>query len=295
VPGWAGFAIAIGVSAASALGGVLQKKGIGWQRKGRNRDTRWRREFLVWLAGFLMSSFIPALNLVALYGISPAVLGAVGGSSIAFGAIFAAPILGERLPPRGIAASAALLASVSGFAILGRGPGSASWSRPFFIFAWLLPVAAGAEAWLALRPRGGGVPDPGSGRLRGYAIAMAAVSGSLGGLMAVIMKLIQADVLSDPLRYPLSPIMYAHLTVAIVGPWAMQIAYRHGQAVIVGPISGALSVAYPAIASWLVFAERPSLPSVIALAAVIGSAAALAAISAPGAKRGKSPEGGMEA
>jgi drug/metabolite transporter (DMT)-like permease len=294
VPGWAGFAIALGVSAASALGGVLQKKGIGWQRKGRDRDAGWRREFLVWLSGFLMSSLIPALNLVALYGVSPAVLAAIGGSGIAFAAIFAAPLLGERLPPCGIAASAALLASVAAFAISGRDAGSASWSRPFFVLAWLLPVAAGAAAWLALRPRGGGNPDPETGRLRGYAIAMAAASGSLGGLMAVIMKLIQADVLGDPLRYPLTPIMYAHLTVAIAGPWAMQIAYRHGRAVIVGPISGAVSVAYPAIAAWLIFGERPSLPSVIALAAVICSAAALAVISAPGAKRGMSPEGGKE-
>jgi drug/metabolite transporter (DMT)-like permease len=208
MPVWVGFIIALAVTSVCSLGGVLQKKGIGWQTKGRERDSAWRREFAMWLLGFLLVLLVPALNFIALYAISASVLGAIGGAGVVFNVFFSLLILGEKIKLREIAVSIVLFAGIVVFAAFRGQEGSTRWSRPFFTIAWTLPVAIAAIAWILKRGRYRLTRPPSkSGILivNSYSIVMAAVSGALGGLMVVIIKLVQIEIFPNFLRYPLLP------------------------------------------------------------------------------------------
>lgn len=102
--------------------------------------------------------------------------------------------------------------------------------------------------------------------------------------MIIIMKLFQIECGWDLLKYPLTLFMYAHLAVAIAGPYIMQLAYRHGSIIIVAPVSCGISVVYPVVATWVIFSISPHPLQLMSLAAIIGSVLVLAADSS-GKKR----------
>lgn len=153
MPVWLGFLVALAVIAVCSLGGVLQKKGIGWQTKGREHDATWRRERRIWLLGFLLVFVVPVLNFIALSALSSAVVGAMAGFSVAFNAFFSALILGEKLKVREIAVSAVLFAGIVMFALFKGQESSGAWSWPFFALVWALPFAVSGIAWLVMRAR----------------------------------------------------------------------------------------------------------------------------------------------
>jgi drug/metabolite transporter (DMT)-like permease len=288
MPVWLAFLVALVVNAACSLGGILQKKGIGWQTKGRVRDASWRREFLIWLLGFLLIFSVPVLNFIVLAALSPATVGAIGGSGVAFTALFATLILHEKYGIREIAASTVLIAGCVVFALSKGQEGTAAWSQPYFVLAWVLPFAVAGTAWLVMRARRatlGAREYTGFLHSNPYGAVMGAVSGALGGLMIIIIKLFRIECGTDLLKYPLTPFMYAHLSVAIAGPYIMQLALRHGSMIVVAPASLGIGVIYPVVAAWLVFSSSPHPAQLIGLAMIIGSVLVLAASRAGGKQR----------
>jgi drug/metabolite transporter (DMT)-like permease len=279
MPVWMGFLMALGINGVCAAGGIMQKKGIRWQAKGRVRDASWRRDFLIWLTGFILIFTVPVLNFIVLSVLSPAAVGAISGSSVAFTALFATLILREKYGVREIAASAVLIAGTVVFALSHGREGTDVWSRPFFVLVWVVPFAVAGIAWLVMRARrsrSGSPETSGFMHSNPYGAVMGAVSGALGGLMIIIIKLIRIECGTDLLKYPLTPFMYAHISIGIGGPYIMQLAMRHGSMMAVAPASLGIGVVYPVLAAWLVFSGAPGPFQLLGLALVIGAVLVIA-------------------
>lgn len=279
MPEWLAFLMALAVNAIYSLGMVLQKKGIGWQTKGRVHDLAWRRERRMWLLGFLMVMIIPFLNFIVLYSLSPVVVGSMAGSCVVFTAFFSALILKVKLGLREIAASATLFAGIILFAIFTDAKDSTNWSRPFFVMTWLFPFAGAGSGWLLMRIRMQGRTFPrntGPFQSNPYGALMGAATGTLGGALIIIMKLFQIECGTNLLCYPLTIFMYAHISVGIAGPFLMQAAFRHGSiSAVTGAIYGSQLV-YPVITAWFIFSITPHPLQLVGLGAIFASVFVLA-------------------
>jgi drug/metabolite transporter (DMT)-like permease len=277
MPVWFGFLIALVVNAANSLGMVLQKKGIGWQRKGRERDASWRRDRRIWLLGFLLVTVVPGLNFFALLALSPDIVGAMIGMNVAFTLLFSALLLEEKLKARGIAASAVMFASIVALVLFKGSAGLGAWSWPPLALVWAAPFAIAGIAWLLMRGRPARAGSRENTHSNSYGAVMGAVSGALSGAMFVFLKIAQLECSSNILRYAYMPYMYIYLTAALGGMYLMQIAYRHGSINAVAPAAYGSQVVYPVVATWLVFAGSPDLAQVACFVMIIGSVLVLAA------------------
>jgi drug/metabolite transporter (DMT)-like permease len=273
-----GITAALAINATLSLGMVLQKKGIGWQIKGREHDVSWRRERRIWFLGFLCVFIIPGLNFLVLYMLSPEIVGAMFGSCVAFTMVFSALILREKTQARKIGASAVLFAGIVVFALSESEQRTYGFSWLPFILIWILPFIAAVVAWVAMRSRfTSHRDDERILRSDSYGAIMGAVSGALGGMIIVFMKLFQTECGTELWRYPLTPFMYAHITVGIGYVYLLQVAYRHGSVKAVAPSTYGSQVAYPVVASWLLSSASPKPVQIAGLVAIIGSVLYLAA------------------
>ena len=272
-------AAALGGNALLSLGMVLQKRNVAWLGAARPLDRGSRRAALGWLAGFMLVNAAPAFNYLALLGLPPNVVSAAAGSNVAFTALFAAPLLGERLGPRRAAFSALLFGAIALAGLRGGEAGGGAFS-PAALYAFIaLPAAAAALAWALLRARRGRAAPAGAAERKGdraLALLFAAVAGSCGGYMVLPMRALQLAAGGEVARWLSTPYPYLFLAGGIGGFVHVQVAYREGEMASVAPLYYGLQVLWPALASYFVFSS-PFDP--LQAAAFLAIAAAIALIS----------------
>lgn len=264
-------AVALGGNFLLSLGMTLQKRYVSWIGAAGPRDAAFRRARLAWFLGFMLVNAVPAFNYVALLGLPPNVVGAASGSSVAFTAILAWPLLGERLGARRAILSGLLLGAI---ALAGLRGGAASdpavgdaYSAAAIYAALALPLAAGALA-LALRARrdrggrGSGAP------VRGLAPLLAAVGGSFSGYMVLPMRAIQIAAGDRPAAWLGTPFPYLFLAGGLGGFAFAQLAYKEGEMSSVAPAFYGMQVLWPALASYLAFAAPLDPAQALAFAAI---------------------------
>ncbi len=251
-------AVILAGNAVLSLGNSLQKLNIGWMGgtaegagapgAGPARRDRGRfrsRAFAGWLAGFVMMNVVPAFQFIALLGLPANVVAAFAGSSVAFTAVFARFLLGERIGPRRAAWTIALFAAIAGAGLLGRGPAGDELFSPPALWIFIgLPLALAAALAAARRRRRGP-------RL---AVLLAAASGCFGGYMVVAMRALQIDAgASVSIAWLASPYLYAFLVCGFGGFSIVQLAYKDGEMARVAPALYGMQVLWPALASYFVF------------------------------------------
>jgi len=279
-PGLAAAVILAG-NAVLSLGNTLQKLNIGWMDKGgvgaggpadaagaRPRGGARSAAFAGWLVGFVLMNVVPVFQFVALLGLPANVVGAAAGSSVAFTAIFARFMLGERLGARKVAWTAALFAAIAAAGLSGRGSAGDSGFSPVALSAFIAIPLLAVPALLVARARRKGPK---------LAVLLAAVSGCFGGYMVVAMRALQlsaGDAISA--AWLSSPYLYAFLLCGFGGFSVVQLAYRDGEMSSVAPALYGMQVLWPALASYFVFGS-PFVPAqALAFAAVAACVAAVA-------------------
>ena len=93
------------IAAGAALSGnfilsvsmILQKRYVSWFGYKGLKDSAYRQKRFGWVLGFTLMNLAPILNYIALLGLPPNVVGAASGTNVAFTAILATFMLGERL------------------------------------------------------------------------------------------------------------------------------------------------------------------------------------------------------
>jgi drug/metabolite transporter (DMT)-like permease len=240
----AAFVIALGGNSVLSLGMVLQKRFVGWIGAKPPRDAAFRRALAGWLAGFMLMNIAPAFNYLALMGLPPNVVGAAAGSSVAFTALLAAPLLGERVGGRRLGWSAALFAAIAAAGLRGSPTSTA-------------PAAAALYAFLALPAALAAVAGAMRRRHRGprLALVFAANAGSFGGYMVLPMRALQLAGGGSLGAWLATPYPYLFLAGGFGGFILAQLAYKDGEMARVAPVYYGMQVLWPAIGSYFAFAS----------------------------------------
>ncbi len=242
--------VAIAIAAALAgnfllsLGMILQKRHIAWIGHKGEKDRAFRLDRLGWFAGFTLMNIQPVFNYIALTRLPPNVVGAAAGSSVAFTALLASLILGERLGRRKLAWTCAMFAAMGLSAL--RSPPQGAGFFPLVLYASLLPPLVAALLALAARRRRKGPAT---------AVALAAVAGSLGGFMVLSLAALRLVGGARPLLWFGTPYIYVYLVAGIGAFSLVQLAYKDGRMSSVAPAYYGMQVLWPALASYFVFAS----------------------------------------
>lgn len=243
-----------------ALGSVLQKKGIGWFGHRGDKGASYYRDMLVWLLGFLLMNLALVPNFLALRTLSAPIVSAISGLNIVFLIFLSRLILKEKIYPTDYVYGAAIFIAIVALNLVDQGATANQTLHGGYAYLFgLVPV--GLFIVLALA----GVRKTGNG----WGIAYAAVGGGLGGLLATFMKILQVQHGTNFLLYLSSPYLYVFLAVTTTSFVSMQLAYKAGDMIVVGPVQFATMVFYPVLASYPIFALAVNPVQVALFAAII--------------------------
>jgi drug/metabolite transporter (DMT)-like permease len=106
-------------------------------------------------------------------------------------------------------------------------------------------------------------------------ILMAALSGISAGLIIVTLKVLVTFSGFAVSTYFSSPYFYWYLFFSLVAFITLQVAYKLGKMMTVGPIQYSATIIYPVICSFLVFGKQINLVQIVAIAAIIFSVVAI--------------------
>lgn len=243
-----------------ALGSVLQKKGIGWIGHRGEKRAPYYRDLIFWATGFLLMNLALVPNFLALRTLSAPIVSAISGLNIVFLIFLSRLILKEKIYPTDYVYGAAIFAAIVALNLVDQGtPGSQALHGLYAYLFGLIPVGLFVVLALAgVRKRG-----------RGWGIAYAAIGGGLGGLLAIFMKILQVQHGTDFLLYLSSPYLYVFLAVTTASFVSIQLAYKTGDMIVVGPVQFATMVFYPVLASYPIFALAVNPVQVILFAVII--------------------------
>jgi len=106
-------------------------------------------------------------------------------------------------------------------------------------------------------------------------ILFAALSGISAGLIIVMMKVLVTFLGFDVPSYLASPYFYLYLFFSLAAFITLQVAYKLGQMMTVGPIQYSATIVYPALCSILIFGKHINLVQIIAISTIIFSVVAI--------------------
>ncbi len=263
-------AIALAVSAYTLLsvGLVLMRKGIAWIGWRGPRGAAFRGALAAWTAGFVLSNLYIVPSAMALRSLPSHVVGAFAGWGVVVMVALSGAALGERLAPADAAWTGMIVAGIAILGWSGRGPdaavgrGAAAAAGPYAVMA-AVPVAAAAIAVAS--------------RLRGTARArvFGAVSGISTGMIVLSMKVLVGVYGYRVAAYLRSPYFYAYLAFSLGAFVALQVAYKSGGMMSVGPVQYSASIVYPAIGTAAVFGGAVGPVAVAAIGVIVAGVAAM--------------------
>lgn len=266
--------IALAGNACLSLGMVLQKKHVGWIEARKSKKAH-GRDLSLWMLGFILMNLQPIFIYVSLFGLSPNVAASAAGSSVAFTALFSAPILGEKLTVSRIVWTIALFGAIALSGLAGasgsQGATAPGFSAPAIIAAFIIPFSVA----LVLAGAGG---RPGFRKF--FALGMGATAGALGGFMVLAMRVVQSGP-GSLAAWLLAPWLWLYIAAG-VGAFALsQKAYAAGSLAQVAPAFYGMQVLWPALASYAAFGT-PFIPLQALSFAAIALAVFFMAKPAPG-------------
>jgi drug/metabolite transporter (DMT)-like permease len=286
VPVYVAALVILAGNAVLSLGNSLQKLNIGWMKKTASLDAiaapktdRSRAVlFMGWFIGFLMMNSVPVFQFIALLGLPANVVAAFAGSSVAFTAIFARFLLGERIGLRRTLWTLVLFAAIAGAGLLGKSFADEAGFSPTALFIFIgLPLLAtlgllifrckgdcnGDRAQRDKGDKGAQQGDRANGAERTerdraqnkhLAPFFAGISGCFGGYMVITMRALQIDAGANiSIEWFSSPYLYAFILCGFGGFSIVQLAYKDGEMARVAPALYGMQVLWPAIASYFVF------------------------------------------
>jgi len=266
--------IALAGNACLSLGMVLQKKNVGWFGFKGRKDRRHRAAKYGWILGFTLMNAHPIFNYFALLGLPPNVVAAMVGTNVAFTSILAAVLLGERLPPRRIGAIVVIFGAVATLGLRGGSARPAAVVDNWLYFFGGFPLAIAAFCALFRRSLKGPV----------FPTLVAAVAGSLGGYMVLVLKALQIT-RTSPIGWFATPYIYLYIVAGISAFSLIQLAFKSGDVSAVSPADYGMQVLWPAISSYFVFAMRFDFVQMLCIALIIAAMLLIPDVNVPGASR----------
>jgi drug/metabolite transporter (DMT)-like permease len=237
-------ALAVFASTLLSLGYVLQKKGIAWIGFKGRRDRRFYRSLSTWIAGFLLMNLYIVPNAAALRYLEPHIVSAMAGWGVIVLVALSARLLGEAVRPADLAHTLLIVAAIVLLNLADEGGSSDNIGMPALAAASALPFVLGAAGLLRRFAR------------PARAVFFAAASGLSAGMIIVTMKaLVVTRGFAIP-SYFSSPYLYLYLLFSLAAFLFLQLSYKLGAMMAVGPVQYGAAILYPALCSWAVFENR---------------------------------------
>ena len=240
-----------------STGLVLMKKGIAWiGHKGR-KDRAYRRHQITWFSGFLLINLSIVPNALALKHLEPHIVSAFAGWGVAVMVFLAYKILGERLFRSDYWNTFFIVLAIIVLNFFERRDAQETVRVSFFIAAAVFPFALLLLVFIRNA----------SNKVR--ALLFAATAGMSTGMIIVTVKVMVSLFGFQVSAYFASPYLYVYLVFSLAAFGAMQIAYKMGNLLAVGPVQYAAAILYPVLCTAVVFSNRLHPVQLIAFAVIV--------------------------
>lgn len=250
-----------------SLGFVLQKKGIGWIGHTGPKDKSYQHSLIIWILGFIFMNLAVLPNFLALRVLNAYVVNAISGLNIVFLVFLSRFLLGETIIKTDYIYSGLMLAAIVGVNLIDqRHSGNSGFSQPMAYFFAALPIAFFVIYLLIKTLKS---PFAQNGNIQ--AIFMATLGGGMSGYAVTLLKILELQHGTRFAAYLTSPYFYSYFGVSVLSFLALQMAYKSGRMIIVGPVQYAMTVFYPILASYPIFSLRVNPLQIIFFALIIGS------------------------
>jgi len=260
---WLSVLITILAFTLLSTGFVLMKRGIGWIGFKGKKDRSFYSHLSLWILGFVLINVYVVPNTIALKYLAPHLVSSMAGWGIIVMIFFSHLILKEKLYHSDYLYTAFIVVSIVVLHFF-EYQGSEDKVNMFMLIAAVsLPFSLLLPAFLRFVPK------------RIKTILYAALSGISAGLIIVMLKvLVSFSGFAVP-SYFSSPYFYLYLFFSLAAFITLQVAYKWGQMMTVGPIQYSATIIYPALCSFLVFGRHIHLVQIAAMAAIIYSVVAI--------------------
>jgi multidrug transporter EmrE-like cation transporter len=240
-----------------SIGFVLMKKGISWIGYKGKKDKLYYQNLFIWILGFIImnSNIVP--NTIALKFLEPHIVSAFAGWGIIMLVFFSHVILKERLFKPDFIYTAVIFISIIFLNLLEQKKDQIVVKLPWLIFLSLIPLCLMAPAFLKHISK----------RLK--TILFAAISGISTGMIIVTIKVLVIDSGFNVRSYFSSPYLYIYLFFSVAAFITLQISYKLGHMMLVGPVQYSAAIIYPVLCSYAVFANNIEFMQLVSIALVI--------------------------
>ena len=255
----AGVFLSLGAYSLQAFGNLLMKKGIRWQSLKSKREAGYYRSLALWIAGFFIAGGYIIPNIFALRYLPPYIVSAMTGWGVLVvvgGSFF---LLGERIRRETYLFGFLIVLGIFFLNYFRKEqPGV---SIRIDIYWYLMPAAGASLLTGFLSPKGS------KGRIIGFSVT----SGFSAGFM-----LVSIDILEIIYGLDLGAAFYSPLFTLVL-MWAalnfvfLQLSYRQGEMILIGPLYFSSNIIFTTVASALVFEEVIGAVQLVAIGVIIGS------------------------
>lgn len=253
------FSLFLTVLAYSLLstGFVLMKKGISWINYKGKKGKQYYKNLFTWFLGFITLNSYIVPNTVALNFLEPHIVSAFAGWGVIALVFLSHIILKEKIYKSDFIYTLVIFISIVLLNIFEHQENQVMVQMPFFISACLLPFFLLALALF----------KPVSKRLK--TILFASVSGISTGMIIVTIKVLVTFSGLHIRQYFSSPYFYVYLFFSLAAFITLQVSYKLGHMMLVGPVQYSVAIIYPAVCSFFVFGNNLKLTQIASIGLII--------------------------
>lgn len=259
------FSILLTILAYTLLstGFVFMKKGIVWIGYKGEKDKTYYRNLFTWISGFLLINIFIVPNTVALRYLDPHIVSSIAGWGVVFMVFLSHALLKEKLYSSDFSYSVLIFISIIFLNLYENQEGGMTVNIPLLTIMASLPFFLFAPVFI----------NSISKRIK--TIIYAAVSGISTGMIIVTMKVLVSLRGFHVGSYFSSPYLYLYLLFSLTAFISLQVAYKKGVMMLVGPVQYSAAIIYPVLCSYLVFSNRINFIQLAAISAIVYSVIAI--------------------
>jgi drug/metabolite transporter (DMT)-like permease len=233
------------------------KKGVSWIKYTGKKDKSYYKNLFIWILGFLTlnSSIVP--NAIALNYLEPHIVSAFAGWGVVFLVFLSYVILKEKIYKSDFIYALVIFISILLLNIFEQKKDQTIVQIAFFIFMSVLPFLILSSVFFKSISR----------RLK--TILFAAVSGISSGMIIVSIKVLVTFSGFHVKLYFLSPYFYVYLFFSLTAFITLQVSYKLGHMMLVGPVQYSAAIIYPTLCSYFVFGNQINMIQTVSLLLII--------------------------
>lgn len=240
-----------------STGFVLMKKGISWIGFKEKKDAKYYKNLFTWISGFVIMNSYIVPNAVALKYLEPHIVSAFAGWGVVVLVFLSHAVLKENLFKSDFIFTLVIFISILALNIFEQKNEENALKLPYLISASLLPLFIIAPAFL----------KPVSRRIK--TLLFAGVSGISTGMIIITIKTLVTFSGFEVGRYLSSPYLYLYLFFSLGAFITLQISYKLGRMMEVGPVQYSASIIYPVLCSYFVFGNNIRLIQIASILVLI--------------------------